>query len=97
MKISELKVGMSGVSIEGRIVEISEAREVNTKYGRREVADVLVEDDTGQIDLSLWGDQIKGVKVNDKVSINGAFVSEFRGKLKLNIPRSGKLEIIKEV
>jgi len=36
------------------------------------------------------------VRVGDKVSVSGAYVTEFRETLQLNIPRSGKLEVQKE-
>jgi len=95
MKIKEIKSGMSNVSVEGKIVDISETRDVQTKYGRRSVADATLEDDTGSISLSLWEDQIDSVSVGDKVSISGAFVTQFRDKLQLSIPRSGKIEVLK--
>jgi replication factor A1 len=94
MKINEIKNGMSGVFTEGEITVKSEARRVNTRYGERSVADAMIEDDTGTIKISLWEDQIDRVKIGNKVSINGAYVTEFRNELQLNIPRSGKLEII---
>ncbi|MEM5766170.1 MAG: OB-fold nucleic acid binding domain-containing protein [Candidatus Aenigmatarchaeota archaeon] len=95
MKIKDIKAGMSNVSVEGKIVEISETRDVQTKYGKRSVADATLEDETGSIGLSLWGDQISLVSVGDRVTILGAFVTEFREKLQLNIPRSGKIEVLK--
>jgi len=96
MKISELKVGMSNVSLEAKVVDKSEARIVQTRYGKRSVADAVLEDESGEIKISLWQDQIKRVNVGDKVSISGAFVTTFRDGLQLNIPRSGKIEVKKE-
>lgn len=96
MKISEIQRGLSNVSIEGKILDISEVREVNTRYGKRNVADAMVEDDSGEIKISLWENQITSVRVGDKISISGAYVTEFRDVLQLNIPRSGKLELQKE-
>ena len=96
MKINEIKYGMSGVFIEGKITEKSEPRTVNTRYGQRSVADVTVEDETGTIKMSLWEKQIDMVNIGNKVSISGAYVTEFRNELQLNIPRSGKLEITTE-
>lgn len=95
MKIKDIRAGMSNVSVEGKITEISETRDVQTKYGRRSVADATLEDETGSVSLSLWEDQIDSVSVGDKVSISGAFVTQFRNKLQLNIPRSGKIEVLK--
>jgi len=94
MKIGEIKIGMSNVTLEAKVIDISEIREVMTRFGRRNVADALLEDDTGQIKMSLWQDQIKRIKVGNKVSVTGAFVTEFRGNLQLNVPRSGKIEVV---
>lgn len=93
MKINEIKYGLSGVFIEGKITEKSEPRTVNTRYGRRSVADATLEDESGTIKMSLWEEQIDRVNIGNKVSISGAYVTEFRNELQLNIPRSGKLEI----
>jgi replication factor A1 len=95
MKIAEIKRGMSSIVIEATVIDISDERDVQTKYGRKSVADALLEDDTGQINMSLWEDQITSVSVGDKVSVSGAYVTEFRDKLQLNIPKSGKLEVLK--
>lgn len=94
MNINEIKLGMSNVSITGKVIDVGEAREVMTRYGRRSVANATIEDATGEISLSLWQDQINRVKPGDKVNITGAYVSEFGGKLQLNIPRSGKIEVV---
>lgn len=94
MKISEIQRGNSGVSIEAKVIDISEPREVNTRYGKKQVADATLEDDSGQISLTLWEDQINSITIGDKVSTSGGYVTEFRDKLQLNIPKSGKLEIM---
>jgi len=95
MKINEIKRGMSGISTEGKITEKSEPRSVNTRYGQRSVADATLEDETGSIKMTLWQDQIDSVNTGDEVAIRGAYVTEFRDQLQLNIPRSGKLEVNK--
>jgi replication factor A1 len=94
MKISEIQKGMSNVTTEGKIIDISDPREVQTRYGKKNVADALIEDDSGQIKISLWEDQIEAVKVGDKVTVTGAYVTEFREAMQLNIPRTGKMEVV---
>lgn len=94
MKISEVKQGMSNVAVEGKIIDISEPRQVNTRYGPRRVADAVIEDDSGQIKLSLWENQINAVAIGDTVAISGAYVTTFRDEPQLNIPRAGKIEVV---
>ena len=96
MKINEIKRGLSGISLTAKVVDKGEKRQVNTKYGPRSVADITLEDDTGQISLSLWEEKIDSVKIGDTINLDGGYVTEFRDKTQLNLPRNGKLEIVNE-
>ncbi len=96
LKINEIELGMNVESVEGKIIEKSEPRSVNTRYGQRSVADVILEDETGTIKLSLWEQHIDLVNVGDTVSITGAYVTEFRNVIQLNIPRSGTIEVMRK-
>ncbi len=95
MKISELKNGMRSVSIEASVVSVSEARTVNKRDGgTAKVADVMVEDDSGQIKLSLWEDQIAMVKTGSKIGIENGYTTSFRGENQLSVGKYGKLNIV---
>ena len=94
LKINEIEPGMNSVSMEGKIIEKSAPRSVNTRYGQRSVADVTLDDETGTINLSLWEQQIDFVNVGDRVSIKGVYVTEYRNVIQLNIPRSGTIEVL---
>jgi len=96
MNINEIKIGMSNISVTAKIIDVGEPREVMTRYGRRTVADATIEDDSGEIGLSLWQDQINAVKPGNKINVVGAYVSEFQGRLQLSIPRAGRIEILEE-
>ena len=94
--IKEAKNQRNNIDVEGTIKDLSEPRTVTTRYGESQVCDAYLEDDSGdRIKLSLWGDDIKKVKNDDKVSIKGGYTNTFRNELQLNIPRkSGELKVI---
>jgi len=93
MKIYDLKAGMRGITVEGKIESITEPRTVNLRSGgTAQVADAIVSDETGSIKLSLWDDQINTVKQGDKVCIENGYTQEFRGQNSLNIGKYGKLK-----
>lgn len=94
--IKEAKNQRNNIDVEGTIKDVSEPRTVTTRYGESQVCDAYLEDDSGdRIKLSLWGDDIKKVKNDDKVSIKGGYTNTFRNELQLNIPRkSGELKVI---
>jgi replication factor A1 len=65
---------MNGITVTGRIVSISDKREVETRYGRAHVANAVLEDDTGKMVLNLWRSQIDSFKVGDIIKIENGFV-----------------------
>lgn len=95
VRIAELKSGMSRVSVEATVVSVSEPRTVNTRDGREaRVADVMIQDDSGQIKLSLWDDQIERVKAGSNISVENGYTNSFRGETQLSVGKYGKLNIL---
>ncbi|HZB74060.1 MAG TPA: OB-fold nucleic acid binding domain-containing protein [Nitrososphaeraceae archaeon] len=93
MKINELKPGLRGITIEGKVESIAEARSVNLRTGgTAQVADAILSDETGRIKLSLWDEQLNMVKEGDQVYVENGYTQEFRGETSLNVGRYGKLK-----
>ena len=96
MKIADLKPRQGKVEIEAEVISVDEAREFD-KFGRKgKVANAKIKDDSGEISLTLWNDDVDQVKVGDKVKITNGYVNEFQGEKQLTAGRFGKLEVIKE-
>jgi len=87
---------MKRVEIEGNVVEKSDAREVMSRYKDEvyRVATAVISDGTGTIKLTLWGDQIAKVNINNTVKIENGYISTFRGEMQLNVGRYGKLSVL---
>jgi len=94
MNISELKPRQGKIEIEVEVVSIDPPREFN-KFGNvGRVANALVKDDSGEMKLTLWNDEIDKVKPGIKVKITNGYVSEFQGEKQLTAGRFGKLEVL---
>jgi replication factor A1 len=52
---------------------------------------VIVKDETGEVELVLWNDQVNSVKVGDRVLLQDVYVKEFNGNIQLTLGRSGKI------
>lgn len=88
---------MKGVQVAGKIIEKPESREVTLKTGQKaKVADLTLADETGKIKLTLWDEQINKVNVGDRVRIENGYVNSYKGELRLNVGRYGKLIVEKE-
>ncbi|MEM2341773.1 MAG: OB-fold nucleic acid binding domain-containing protein [Candidatus Bathyarchaeia archaeon] len=96
MKIRELRDGMRKVSLVAKVLEISEPREVTSRFSGEtfRVADAIIGDETGTIKLSLWNEQIERVNVNDTIKIENGYVRSFRGERQLNVGKYGKLTVL---
>lgn len=83
----------SNATIDATITAISPVRDVSTSRGPSQVADATLQDETGTITLTLWGEDTKKYAVGQKVRINDGWVKEFRGKLQISMGRSGTIQV----
>jgi replication factor A1 len=94
MKINQIRAGMDGVTVTGRISYIGIKKIVKTKFGEAPVARAILEDDTGRIALNLWRGQIDLVKEGDVVRVENGFVRTYRDQLELNVGSRGRIVIL---
>ena len=78
-----------------KVVSKTEIREI--PMGRdgspHKVSDALIGDETGVVYLTLWDDNIEKVNDGDTVRIENGYVTLFKGNIRLNIGKYGKLEL----
>mgnify|MGYP001463149580 FL=1 len=96
MAIKDLKIREGNVDITADVVDVGEVREFE-KFGRSgRVATAILKDETGDVKLTLWNEQIDQVKAGDKIHITNGYVSEWQGEPQLTTGKMGKLEIVGE-
>jgi len=94
MQIKDLQPKTGKVDIELEVVEKDEPREF-TKFGSvGKVCNAKVKDETGEIKLTLWNEQVDQINVGDKIKITNGYVSEYQGEMQLSTGKFGKLEKI---
>jgi replication factor A1 len=94
-KVGELTPQSRAVNVTAKVVSKSEIREI--PLGRdgspHKVCDALVGDETGSVYLTLWDDNIEKVNEDDTVRVENGYVTLFKGNMRLNIGKYGKLEM----
>ncbi len=92
--VSDLRQGMKKINLDAKVVQIDEPRMVHTQFGNSALlANAIVEDDSGKIKLCLWDQQVKAVAVGDKIHVNNASVSVFKGEKQLRLGKTGSLTV----
>lgn len=92
MNINEIRVGMNKLNLTGKLESIGEARTVSLKTGgTNSVATCVLSDETDSIKLNLWGADIDKFKQGDKVKIENAMCTAYKGELQLSTGKFGKI------
>jgi replication factor A1 len=97
-KVGELTPQSRAVNVTAKVVSKSEIRDI--PMGRdgnaHKVCDALVGDETGSIYLTLWDDNIEKVNEEDTLRIENGYVTLFKGNMRLNIGKYGKMATAEE-
>ncbi len=97
-KVGDLTPQSKAVNVTAKVVSKTEIREI--PMGRdgspHKVSDALVGDETGVVYLTLWDDNIEKINEGDSVRVENGYVTLFKGNIRLNIGKYGKLEPAKE-
>jgi replication factor A1 len=94
MKVKDIKPKSGNIDVELDIVDVSPAREFS-KFGKSgRVANAIGKDDTGDVKISLWNDDVDKVKAGDKIKITNGWANEWQGEIQLSTGKFGKMEII---
>jgi hypothetical protein len=85
--IGNLRDGASNVLTEGRITEKGMPRMVHNKKTREAltVANAALEDDSGRIVMTLWGNHIDLLKIGGRIRVDGGYTNSYSGILQLNV------------
>ncbi len=89
-----LRPGMRRINLVAKVVEKTEPREVisRTTGETHMLSEATVGDETGTVTLTLWDDAINIVDEGETYLITNSYTSTFKGELRLNIGRYGKIE-----
>lgn len=93
--IQDLRAGMNHVNLKAKVLEITQPKQVFTRYGNyASLAKAVIADETGKIKLCLWNNQIDAVSAGDTVQIENARTSTFKGERQLTLGRTGTVNNI---
>jgi len=92
-EIKDLRDGMRKVDVEATIVSFEGPKSVNTRNGKKDVYNLVLNDGSGDIKMTLW-DSDMGTSKGAKVHISNGYVSSYNGNPQLNVGQYGRLEVL---
>ena len=93
MKIADLKVRQGGVNIdEAEVTEKTPGRESQKLRRSGSVCNVVIKDDSGSVQLTLWNEDVDKYDVGDKVKITDGYVGEWQGEKQVTAGKKGTIE-----
>lgn len=94
VKVKDLNADSKHVNLLAKVLSLSEAREVTSRYGgsTNRVAEAKIGDETGTILLTLWNENINLVKPDDVIMIKNGYVTVYQRTLRLNVGKYGSIE-----
>lgn len=96
MAVKDLQPRQGNVDLVLEIVEKGDVREFS-KFGKSgRVCNAVAKDETGQIKLTLWNEQIDQINEGDKIHITNGYVGEYQGELQLSTGKFGQLEVVEK-
>ena len=95
-KILDLKEGEDNVKVRVRVLDASDPKVIQTRKGPKTISEAIVGDETGRIKLTLWGKHAGTLKKGDAVEISGAWTTQYRGKVQINVGYKGEISPIDE-
>lgn len=97
MPISQAKKMRSGINVSATVKSKGDPRTVNLRSGGTvDVCDAVISDGDTQEDetkLTLWGDDIQAVNVDDTVVVTNGYTNEFKGEVSLTKGKFGKMDV----
>lgn len=96
MEIKDIEANKGNVDIVAEVVSKDEPREFE-KFGKKgSVCNAKLKDDSGEVKLTLWNDDISDVEVGDKIHLQNGWCSEYQGEKQISAGKFGKIEVVEK-
>ena len=96
--VAELKPRMKNVTVSFKVISMGEEREIESRQdgSSHRVCDITVGDTSGTVQVPLWDETIDSIEEGATYNLTNGYTGLFRGNLRLNVGRYGKLEQAEE-
>jgi len=96
MEIKDLQSNQGNIDLVLTVIEKGDTRTFE-KFGRTgSVCTAKVKDDSGEIKLTLWNEDIDKINQGDKIHLKNGWCSEFQGEKQISAGKFGEIEVLEK-
>lgn len=94
MEVKDVKANQGKIDLVLEVVDKQEPRSFE-KFGKKgKVCNATCKDESGEIVLTLWNDDVEKINVGDKIRLQNGWCSEFKGERQVSAGKFGKIEVL---
>ena len=94
MEVKDVQANQGNIDLVVEVVSKEEPRTFE-KFGKEgRVCNAKVKDETGELKLTLWNEDVDKVNVGDKIHLENGWCSEYRDEKQLSSGKFGKIEVV---
>ncbi|MFH0954759.1 MAG: OB-fold nucleic acid binding domain-containing protein [Candidatus Micrarchaeota archaeon] len=90
-KVKELQVNQTFSKVVVELVSKGEPRPFASSRGEGKLCKAAVKDDSGEISLTLWNDQVNQYNEGDTITIENGWCSEYKGEKQISTGKAGTI------
>ncbi len=95
MKVADIKPNQGNIEVVAEVVKKDSPRSFE-KFGKSgKVCNYRIKDDSGEISLTLWNDDIDKVNEGDTIHLQNGWCSEYKTEKQVSTGKFGKVEVTK--
>ncbi|RLI92708.1 MAG: single-stranded DNA-binding protein [Candidatus Altiarchaeales archaeon] len=95
MQVKDLKPNTAIDTLEVEVIDVEEPRKFTSFRGSGRVTNARVRDETGEVKLTLWNDEIDLATPGSKLRIENGWAKEYRNELQIGSGRFGRIIVEK--
>lgn len=96
MQIKDITANKGNIDIIAKVIALEQPRSFN-KFGKEgKVCNAKLQDESGEIKLTLWNEDISTINLGDTVHIDNGWCSEYKGEKQLSTGKLGKIEVVEK-
>lgn len=96
MKAEKVKPGMRNIDLDLELVEMQEPHHFENEDGEGRVVTAIGKDDSGEVKISLWNEEIDKVDEGDKVKIESGYARLFQNEVHVSVGQYGELKVLND-